>query len=184
MAKKTDRGTARSGATGGPLVAMVMGSESDWPTMQAAAHVLEEFGVPYEARIISAHRTPAAAERFASGAAGRGLRVLIAAAGGAAHLAGVLAAYTPLPVVAVPIQSGALQGLDSLLSTVQMPGGVPVATVSIDGAKNAALLAIQILGVGDPARREQMTAYKEAMRGAIEAKDAAFQKKRAASRSA
>ena len=138
-----------------PLVGIVMGSDSDWPTMQAATKALEEFGVAFEVRVISAHRTPAAAGQYAADAVTRGLRVLIAAAGGAAHLAGVLAASTPLPVIGVPIQSTALKGLDSLLAMVQMPGGVPVATVAIDGAKNAALLAIQILGVGDEALRAQ-----------------------------
>lgn len=155
-----------------PLVGIVMGSDSDWPVMRAITETLLEFEVGYEVRVISAHRTPDAAIKFAREAVDNGMRVLIAGAGGAAHLAGVLAACTPLPVIGVPIQSATLQGLDSLLSIVQMPSGVPVATVAINGAKNAALLAVQILSTADDALREKMIQYKEDMRVQVEAKDA------------
>lgn len=155
-----------------PVVGIVMGSDSDWPVMRAASETLGEFGLNHQVRVISAHRTPEAAMDFARGAAARGIRVIIAGAGGAAHLAGVLAAFTPLPVIGVPIQSPALQGLDSLLSMVQMPPGVPVATVAINGARNAALLAVQILGVADEELREKMVRYKNALRASVEAKDA------------
>ena len=158
--------------TNAPLIGIVMGSDSDWPVMKAACATLKEFGVAHEVRVISAHRTPEAAEAYSRGAVGQGLRVLIAAAGGAAHLGGVLAAYTPLPVITVPIESPALKGLDSLLSIVQMPPGVPVACVGINAAKNAALLAVQVLGTGDEALRQKMVEYKEAMKAAVEAKDA------------
>jgi 5-(carboxyamino)imidazole ribonucleotide mutase len=155
-----------------PLVGIVMGSESDWPIMQAAVATLEEFRIPCERRLISAHRTPEAAREFAQGAAGRGLRVIIAGAGRAAHLAGAIAAHTPLPVIGVPLESGALSGLDALLSTVQMPNGVPVATVAVGGAMNAALLAVQILGAADPAVRDRVIAYKAKLRDAVLAADA------------
>jgi 5-(carboxyamino)imidazole ribonucleotide mutase len=155
-----------------PQVAIVMGSDSDWPVMKGASETLKEFGIAHVVRVISAHRTPDAAIQFSRSAAAEGLQVLIAAAGGAAHLAGVLAACTPLPVIGVPIQSPALQGLDSLLSIVQMPSGVPVATVAINGAKNAALLAVQMLAIADPALHNKMVEYKESMRAAVEAKDA------------
>ena len=143
-------------------VAIVMGSDSDLEKMQPAADVLDEFAVPYEVRVISAHRTPEVAHEFATTAADRGIEVIVAAAGGAAHLAGVLAGLTPLPVIGVPIQTSALGGLDSLLSTVQMPRGVPVATVAIGkaGPVNAAVLAVQIMGVGDADLRERVVAYK------------------------
>ncbi len=143
-------------------VAIVMGSDSDLEKMQPAADVLDDFGVPYEVRIISAHRTPEVAHEFATTAADRGVEVIVAAAGGAAHLAGVLAGLTPLPVIGVPIQTSALGGLDSLLSTVQMPRGVPVATVAIGkaGPVNAAVLAVQIMGVGDADLRDRVVAYK------------------------
>lgn len=144
-----------------PLVGILMGSDSDWPTMKAAADVCVEFGVPHEAQVISAHRTPQDLSDYAVGAHKRGLRVIIAGAGGAAHLPGVTAAYTPLPVIGVPIESKALKGLDSLLSIVQMPSGIPVATVAIGGGRNAGLLAVQILGVGDEALQKQMLVYKE-----------------------
>lgn len=145
-----------------PRVGVVLGSDSDLEKMQSCLETLETFAVPYELRVISAHRTPATAHEYAASAAGRGLEVIIAAAGGAAHLAGVLASLTPLPVIGVPIQTGALGGLDSLLSTVQMPRGVPVATVAIGsaGAVNAAVLAVQVLAVGDPRLREAVVAYK------------------------
>ena len=132
------------------MIGIVMGSTSDWETMKAAAKVLEEFGVPYEAKAMSAHRTPHAVGEWASSAQKKGLKAIIAAAGGAAHLAGVVAAHTTLPVLGVPMPSKHLQGLDSLLSTVQMPKGIPVATVAINGAMNAALLVVQMLAINDP----------------------------------
>jgi 5-(carboxyamino)imidazole ribonucleotide mutase len=144
-----------------PLVAIIMGSKSDWDTMKNAVETLDELGVPNEARVLSAHRTPDATAEFARGAADRGLRVIIAGAGGAAHLAGVIAAHTWLPVLGVPIQSK-LQGLDSLLSTAQMPGGIPVGTLAIGeaGAKNAALLAAAILATTDDAVRQKLEAFR------------------------
>lgn len=143
-----------------PLVGILMGSQSDWETMAHAARQLVELGVPYEAQVISAHRTPDLAFEYAAGAVARGLEVIIAAAGGAAHLAGVIAAKTPLPVLGVPMESKALQGLDSLLSMVQMPGGIPVGTLAIGkpGAMNAALLATAILGIKHP---EFRAAYEQ-----------------------
>lgn len=141
-------------------VAIIMGSKSDYPVLERAEMVLREFGVDFETRIISAHRTPRVAEEFASKAEENGIEVIIAAAGKAAHLGGVLAAYTPVPVIGLPIKSSTLDGLDSLLSMVQMPKGVPVATVAIDGAENAALLAVQILSVKYPDLREKMKRYK------------------------
>ncbi len=143
-----------------PVVGILMGSDSDWPTMKAAADVLAEFGVASEANVISAHRTPKDLEQYAGSAAGRGLRVIIAGAGGAAHLPGVTAALTTLPVIGVPIESKSLKGLDSLLSIVQMPPGVPVATVGIGAAKNAGLLAIQILAVADPKLQSALSKFK------------------------
>ena len=145
-----------------PLVAVIMGSSSDWETMQYAVDVLEKFGVPHERHVMSAHRTPAETTEFASGAEARGLEVIIAGAGGAAHLAGVVAAHTVVPVLGVPIQS-ALQGLDSLLSTVQMPGGIPVGTLAIGkaGATNAALLAVAILSNSRPDLRAKLHAFRE-----------------------
>jgi 5-(carboxyamino)imidazole ribonucleotide mutase len=142
-------------------VAIIMGSKSDWDTMKNAVETLDELGVPNEARVLSAHRTPDATAEFARGAADRGVRVIIAGAGGAAHLAGVIAAYTWLPVLGVPIQSK-LQGLDSLLSTAQMPGGIPVGTLAIGdaGAKNAALLAVAILATSDDALRQKLEAFR------------------------
>lgn len=144
-----------------PLVAVVMGSKSDWETMRHADEMLEKFGVPHESRVMSAHRTPALALEYASGAEERGVEVIIAAAGGAAHLAGVVAAHTLLPVLGVPMKS-ALLGLDSLLSTVQMPGGIPVGTLAIGeaGAKNAALLAIAILANTRPELREKLREFR------------------------
>jgi 5-(carboxyamino)imidazole ribonucleotide mutase len=145
-----------------PRVGIVLGSESDLETMRPCATTLAEFGIPYELRVISAHRTPDTAHEYAASAAGRGLAVIIAAAGGAAHLAGVLASVTPLPVIGVPMPTTGLGGLDSLLSTVQMPGGVPVATVAIGkgGPVNAAILAAQILATADPGLREKVLQYK------------------------
>ncbi len=145
------------------LIGIIMGSDSDLPTLQAAIDVCQEFGVPYEARVVSAHRTPQDMADYARTAHTRGLRVIIAGAGGAAHLPGMVAAYTPLPVIGVPVQSTALQGLDSLLSIVQMPAGVPVATVAIGGGHNAGLLAIQILATSDAALQAQLLAYKSTL---------------------
>jgi 5-(carboxyamino)imidazole ribonucleotide mutase len=147
-----------------PLVGIVMGSDSDWPVMQVAAKRLKELGVPWEARVLSAHRTPDLAARYAEDAAGRGLRCLIAAAGGAAHLAGVLAAKTPLPVLGVPMPSKHLQGLDSLLSIVQMPAGIPVATFAIGeaGAANAALFAVAMLAGTDAALAGRLADFRRA----------------------
>lgn len=141
-------------------IGIIMGSDSDLATMQAAADVCQEFEVAYEMRVISAHRTPADMAEYATHAHERGLKVIIAGAGGAAHLPGMVAAYTPLPVIGVPVQSKSLQGLDSLLSIVQMPAGVPVATVAIGGARNAGLLAIQMLAAHDGRLQEQVLAYK------------------------
>ena len=143
-----------------PLVGIIMGSDSDWPTMKAAADACAEFGISHEVRVISAHRTPRDLERYASTAHTRGLRVIIAGAGGAAHLPGVAAAFTTLPVIGVPIETKALKGLDSLLSIVQMPSGIPVATVAIGGARNAGLLAVQILATGNPALQRKLLAFK------------------------
>ncbi|MDA3733848.1 5-(carboxyamino)imidazole ribonucleotide mutase [Niameybacter massiliensis] len=152
-------------------IAFVMGSDSDLPVVEKGVEVVKSFGVPVEVRIISAHRTPAEAEEFARNAEANGIGVIVAAAGKAAHLGGVLAAYTTLPVVALPIKSSTLDGLDSLLSMVQMPPGIPVATVGIDGALNAGLLALQILGVSDPVIKEKLKAYKEDMAEAVRQKD-------------
>ena len=146
-----------------PLVGIIMGSQSDMPVMEACVAQLEEFGVPYEMKVASAHRKPLEVHEWASTAAERGIRVIIAAAGKAAHLGGVVAAYTPCPVICVPMKTSDLGGLDSLLSMVQMPSGVPVACVAINGAKNAAILALQMLGAGDDERRAQMAAYKKDM---------------------
>jgi 5-(carboxyamino)imidazole ribonucleotide mutase len=146
-----------------PLVGIVMGSDSDLPTMQAAIDVCREFGVPFEVRIVSAHRTPADMADYGTTAHTRGLKVIIAGAGGAAHLPGMLASYTPLPVIGVPVQTRSLNGLDSLLSIVQMPGGVPVATVAIGQAKNAGLLAVQILAAHDADLLGKMIAYKHTL---------------------
>jgi len=143
-----------------PLVGIIMGSDSDWPTLKPAAEICQEFSVPYEVRVVSAHRTPDDMARYGKTAERRGLRVIIAAAGGAAHLPGMVASHTPLPVIGVPVQSQALKGLDSLLSIVQMPAGVPVATVAIGGGRNAGLLAIEILGVSDSALRQRVLRFK------------------------
>ncbi len=145
-----------------PVVGVIMGSRSDWETMQHACATLDELGVPYETRVVSAHRTPELMAEYASGAVGRGLRVLIAGAGGAAHLPGMTAAHTHLPVLGVPVESHALQGMDSLLSIVQMPAGVPVGTLAIGraGAINAALLAASIVALGDDAVRGRLRAFR------------------------
>jgi 5-(carboxyamino)imidazole ribonucleotide mutase len=152
-----------------PLVAILMGSKSDWEAMRQASEMLTKFGVAHESHVMSAHRTPGMVTDYVSGAIGRGLEVIIAGAGGAAHLAGVVAAHTILPVIGVPMQSSALSGLDSLLSTVQMPKGIPVATVAIgpSGAANAGLLAIAILANSRPELRAKLQAYREEMAQAI-----------------
>ena len=154
-----------------PLVGLIMGSDSDWPTVKPAAEVLAEFGVPFEVGVVSAHRTPEKMLAYAKSAHERGLKAIIACAGGAAHLPGMVAAATPLPVIGIPRALKDLDGLDSLLSIVQMPGGVPVATVSIGGAKNAGLLAVRILSAGDPALVEKMVAYQDNMAAEVEKKD-------------
>ena len=146
-----------------PLVGVVMGSDSDWPTMQGAVEACAEFGVPCEARVVSAHRTPLDMVEYGKTAHERGLRVIIAGAGGAAHLPGMLASLTPLPVIGVPVESKALSGLDSLLSIVQMPAGVPVATVAIGGGRNAGLLAVQIIASADARLRRKLLAFKKRM---------------------
>lgn len=160
-----------------PQVLIVMGSESDLPVMEEGAKVLAEFGVPYELRISSAHRSPQRTAALAAEAAGRGVRVIIAGAGMAAHLAGVVAAETVLPVIGVPIGGGALNGVDALYSTVQMPGGIPVATMAIGkaGARNAGIFAVQILAVGDPKLTERLMAFREAMAREVEGKDRKLQ---------
>ncbi|HON88648.1 MAG TPA: 5-(carboxyamino)imidazole ribonucleotide mutase [Spirochaetia bacterium] len=146
-----------------PTVGIIMGSDSDLPVMKAAAEILNEFGVAYEITIVSAHRTPDRMVEYARTAASRGIKVIIAGAGGSAHLPGMTASMTELPVIGVPIKSKSLDGLDSLLSIVQMPGGIPVATVAIDGAKNAGLLAVRILSIADPELAEKMRTYQARM---------------------
>lgn len=153
-----------------PLVSIIMGSDSDWPTMRAAADLLTELGIPFEADVVSAHRTPDKMTRFARGAAGRGIRVVIAGAGGAAHLPGMVAAMTTLPVVGVPVQLARLDGLDSLLSIVQMPAGVPVATMAINGAANAGLFAARIIGSADAAVAERLAQYAAGLEEVVERK--------------
>jgi 5-(carboxyamino)imidazole ribonucleotide mutase len=150
-----------------PLVGIIMGSASDAEVMEPARKVLGEFGVPCEFKVVSAHRTPDLAFKYAEEAQSRGIRIIIAGAGGAAHLAGVIAAKTTLPVIGVPVKSKSLNGLDSLLSMVQMPSGIPVATVAIDGAANAALLALRILGVTDKDLDEKMRAYQARLRDQV-----------------
>jgi len=157
-----------------PLVAVVMGSDSDWSVMQAAAAALDELGIPHEVEVLSAHRTPDAMISFGRAAAGRGIRVIIAGAGGAAHLPGMIASVTTLPVVGVPVPLKTLDGLDSLLSIVQMPAGIPVATVSIGGARNAAILAARIIGSTDAAVAERLTAFAAELEQAVAEKNAAL----------
>jgi 5-(carboxyamino)imidazole ribonucleotide mutase len=159
-----------------PLVAVIMGSSSDWETMQHAVDVLERFAVPYEKHIVSAHRTPVWMAEFATGAEVRGIEVLIAGAGGAAHLPGMVAAHSVLPVLGVPVQSAALQGLDSLLSIVQMPPGIPVATVGIGEARNAGLLAVRVLAATDPELRRRMQSFQSQLADAVREKDAGVRK--------
>jgi len=158
-------------------VGIVMGSDSDWPKMEAAAKACAEFGIGVEVRAISAHRNPAEAAKYARTAEARGLRVIVAGAGLAAHLPGVLASMTSLPVIGVPVGAGPLQGQDALLAIVQMPPGVPVACVAIDGARNAGLLAVQILATGDPALRARFADYKKNLVRQSRAKDKALQKR-------
>jgi 5-(carboxyamino)imidazole ribonucleotide mutase len=159
---------------GEPRVGLIMGSDSDWPVMQAAGEALAEFGVPFEVGVISAHRTPQRMLDYAHDAAGRGLRVIIAGAGGAAHLPGMVASATPLPVIGVPVPLKYLDGMDSLLSIVQMPAGVPVATVSIGGARNAGLLAVRILAAADEGLRRRMVQFQADLEKSVLAKEAAL----------
>jgi 5-(carboxyamino)imidazole ribonucleotide mutase len=174
---------SEAGAAGGPseapLVGIVMGSDSDWPVMRLAAEALAEFGIPYEADVVSAHRMPREMIAYGEAAAGRGLKVLIAGAGGAAHLPGMLASVTPLPVIGVPVPLKYLDGMDSLMSIVQMPAGVPVATVSIGGARNAGLLAARILAASDPALLGAMRAFQDDLNAQATAKGAALKASRA-----
>jgi 5-(carboxyamino)imidazole ribonucleotide mutase len=160
-----------------PVVGIIMGSDSDWSTMEAAAFALAEFDVPFEVGVVSAHRTVRKMVSYAESAADRGLKVIITGAGGAAHLPGMVAALTPLPVIGVPVPLAKLDGLDSLLSIVQMPAGVPVATVSIGGARNAGLLAVRILGVSDPALRSRIVAFQGELAESVLAKDAALKQR-------
>ena len=157
-----------------PLVGVIMGSDSDWSTMEAAAVALAEFEVPFEVGVVSAHRTVRKMVDYASSAADRGLQVIITGAGGAAHLPGMVAALTPLPVIGVPVPLKHLDGMDSLLSIVQMPAGVPVATVSIGGARNAGLLAVRILGASDPALRGRMADFQSSLERVVAEKDEAL----------
>jgi 5-(carboxyamino)imidazole ribonucleotide mutase len=157
-----------------PDVGVIMGSDSDWTVMSAAAEALSEFGIAHEVRVVSAHRTPLGMADYAQQASGRGLKVIIAGAGGAAHLPGMVAALTPLPVIGVPVPLKYLDGLDSLLSIVQMPAGVPVATVSIGGARNAGLLAVRILAVSDSRLATRMTRFQDDLAESARAKDAAL----------
>lgn len=156
-------------------VGLIMGSDSDWPTMRAAAEVLDDFGVSYEVRVVSAHRTPVAMIEYGRDAADRGLKVIIAGAGGAAALPGMVASVTPLPVIGVPVPLKHLDGMDSLLSIVQMPAGVPVATVSIGNARNAGLLAVRILGTSDEGLRTRMATYQRELEELVATKEAALQ---------
>lgn len=172
MVRVTEPTTPLAGAsTGSPLVAVVMGSDSDWPVMSAAAQILTEFGVPHEVEVVSAHRTPDRMIEYGRAAHGRGVRVIIAGAGGAAHLPGMLASVTTLPVVGVPVPLGNLDGLDSLLSIVQMPAGVPVATVSIGGAKNAGLIAVKILATADSGLHAKLEAFMQTLAAQVEQKN-------------
>lgn len=164
-------------STNGPQVGLIMGSDSDWPTMEAAAEALAEFGIRFEVGVVSAHRTPQRMLDYAREAAGRGLKVIIAGAGGAAHLPGMVASATPLPVIGVPVPLKYLDGMDSLLSIVQMPAGVPVATVSIGGARNAGLLAARILGASDDALRTRMEQFQAGLEQMVLEKDKALRDK-------
>ncbi len=161
----------------GPQVGLIMGSDSDWPTMEAAADALVEFGIRFEIGVVSAHRTPKRMLDYATSAAERGLSVIIAGAGGAAHLPGMVASATPLPVIGVPVPLKYLDGMDSLLSIVQMPAGIPVATVSIGGARNAGLLAARILGASDPELRSRIEKFQQDLEAMVLDKDAALRAK-------
>lgn len=172
---------ADSGNT--PVVGIIMGSASDWPVMQEAADALDRLSVPYEVEIVSAHRTPDKMMSYAADAAGRGLKVIIAGAGGAAHLPGMTASVTPLPVIGVPVKSrNSIDGWDSVLSILQMPAGVPVATVALDGARNAGILAAQIVAAGDPSLLERIATFKSALRDKVEASAVALRAERAGSK--
>src|SRR5437763_1993197 len=160
-----------------PVVGIIMGSDSDWSVMALAAEALDEYEVPYEVHVVSAHRMPHEMVAYGEQAAGRGLKVVIAGAGGAAHLPGMIAAVTPLPVIGVPVPLQHLDGIDSLLSIVQMPAGVPVATVSIGGARNAGLLAVRILAASDPGLLAKMVAFQKALSEQARSKDAALQER-------
>ncbi|MGV0991761.1 MAG: 5-(carboxyamino)imidazole ribonucleotide mutase [Mycobacterium sp.] len=160
-----------------PKVGVIMGSDSDWPVMEAAAEALAEFDVPFEVGVVSAHRTPGRMLDYARGAADRGIAVIIAGAGGAAHLPGMVASATTLPVIGVPVPLAKLDGLDSLLSIVQMPAGVPVGCVSIGGARNAGLLAVRILATSDPVLRARMESFQEQLEAEVLAKDRALQER-------
>jgi 5-(carboxyamino)imidazole ribonucleotide mutase len=173
MAKADER--LRDEEIAPPRVGVIMGSDSDWAVMEAAAHALVEFDIPFQVGVVSAHRTPQRMLDYARTAAGRGIEVIIAGAGGAAHLPGMVAAATPLPVIGVPVPLANLDGLDSLLSIVQMPSGVPVATVSIGGARNAALLAVRILASADPQLRARVEAFQRDLEAMVLEKDAALQ---------
>ncbi|MBU3706817.1 MAG: 5-(carboxyamino)imidazole ribonucleotide mutase [Mycobacterium sp.] len=163
--------------TEAPRVGVIMGSDSDWPVMQAAAEALAEFDVPFEVGVVSAHRTPARMLDYARGAADRGIEVIIAGAGGAAHLPGMVASATPLPVIGVPVPLAALDGMDSLLSIVQMPAGVPVACVSVGGARNAGLLAVRILGSSDAVLRARMGEFQKNLEAEVLTKDRALRER-------
>ncbi len=160
-----------------PLVGIVMGSDSDWPKIKAVADALDQFEVPYEARVMSAHRTPGVVQQYADSARARGLKVIIAAAGGAAHLGGVVASHTTLPVIGLPVPTDLAGGLDSLLSIVQMPGDVPVATVGVGmgGPRNAAILAVQIMALSDPDLEKKLAAFKQALCSKVDTRNAALQ---------
>lgn len=166
-----------TGMANDPVVGVIMGSDSDWPVMEAAAVALAEFDVPFEVGVVSAHRTPGRMLDYARGAAGRGIKVIIAGAGGAAHLPGMVASATPLPVIGVPVPLAKLDGLDSLLSIVQMPAGVPVATVSIGGARNAGLLAVRILGASDAVLRRRMEEFQDDLEAQVLEKDRALRER-------
>jgi 5-(carboxyamino)imidazole ribonucleotide mutase len=170
----TDERSREERVTEAPRVGVIMGSDSDWPVMEAAAHALAEFEIPFEVGVVSAHRTPGRMLDYARTAADRGIEVIIAGAGGAAHLPGMVASATALPVIGVPVPLAKLDGLDSLLSIVQMPAGVPVATVSIGGARNAGLLAVRILGATDTELRKRVEAFQEHLGASVLEKDAAL----------
>ncbi|MFC5338923.1 5-(carboxyamino)imidazole ribonucleotide mutase [Leucobacter denitrificans] len=178
MSETTPRETSQGGS---PLVGIIMGSDSDFSVMSDAVQMLREFGIAHEVEVVSAHRTPDKMVTYAREAADRGLKVIIAGAGGAAHLPGMVASMTTLPVIGVPVPLAKLDGLDSLLSIVQMPGGIPVATVSIGGAKNAGILAARVLGASDPQLRAKLDAYAQGLTDMVEEKNAALKARVAAS---